>query len=77
MEIGLSSARLEVRCSLASQEKRGREQWCVFLFTRLDNNDIVDIHFWDTISETSGIFTLLFLPDDSLSTAVVKGQCTE
>lgn len=34
VEIGLSSARLEVRCSLASQEKRGREQWCVFLFTR-------------------------------------------
>ena len=59
MEIGLSSARLEVRCSLASQEKRGREQWCVFLFTRLDSNDIVDIHFWDTISKASGLFGYL------------------
>ena len=74
MEIGLSSARLEVRCSLASQEKRGRER-CVFLFTR--PSDTVDIHFWVTILKTSGLFTLLFLPDDSLSTAVVKRQCTE
>ena len=53
VEIGLSSARLEVRCSLASQEKRGRER-CVFLFTR--PSDTVDIHFWVTISKTSGLY---------------------